>query len=374
IEDVAFEFVGLLGFIDPLREDVPAALAEARQAGIQIAMITGDLTATALAIAKAAGLDAGAGVLTGQEIEVLSPEALQARLANVRFFARVRPEAKLKLILAFQALGHVVAMTGDGVNDAPALEAAHVGIAMGQRGTDVAREAADLVLLDDSFASIISGVRLGRRIFANLRKALGYVLAIHIPIAGLALLPILLGLPPMLFPMHIVVMELMIDPISSLVFEAEPSEASAMVQPPRSLSEPLFGLSQMAWAGFQGLILLGGVLGLYFWAIETGIPETTARSMGYVCLVTGNVTLALVDGYEPSISPFDRRHRLLWIVALLVSTTLAAILYVPWLAKIFKMAPLGGEDLALALGVAFLAGGWSGLARLFKRTQAITKL
>ncbi|WP_421720271.1 cation-translocating P-type ATPase [Aquidulcibacter sp.] len=367
IEDVAFEFVGLLGFIDPLREDVPAALAEARQAGIQIAMITGDLTATALAIAKAAGLDAGAGVLTGHEIEDLSPEALQARLAHVRIFARVRPEAKLKLILVFQALGHVVAMTGDGVNDAPALEAAHVGIAMGQRGTDVAREAADLVLLDDSFASIISGVRLGRRIFANLRKALGYVLAIHIPIAGLALLPILLGLPPMLFPMHIVVMELMIDPISSLVFEAEPSEASAMVQPPRALSEPLFGLSQMAWAGFQGLILLGGVLGLYFWAIETGIPETTARSMGYVCLVTGNVTLALVDGYEPSISPFDRRHRLLWIVALLVSTTLAAILYVPWLAKIFKMAPLGGADLALALGVAFLAGGWSVVVRFFDK-------
>ena len=373
VEDVPFEFVGLLGFIDPLREDVPAALAEARQAGIEIAMITGDLTATALAIAKTAGLDTEAGVLTGHEIEELSPEALQARLAHVRIFARVRPEAKLKLILAFQALGHVVAMTGDGVNDAPALEAAHVGIAMGQRGTDVAREAADLVLLDDSFASIISGVRLGRRIFANLRKALGYVLAIHIPIAGLALLPILLGLPPLLFPMHIVVMELMIDPISSLVFEAEPSEASAMVQPPRALKEPLFGMTQMAWAAFQGLVLLGGVLGLYFWVVDTGIPETTARSMGYVCLVTGNVTLALVDGYEPSISPFDRRHRLLWIVAGLVSTTLAAILYVPWLSRIFKMAALGPNDLGLALGVACLAGGWSVVVRFFKRRQAITK-
>jgi Ca2+-transporting ATPase len=367
IEDVRFEFVGLLGFIDPLREDVPAALAEARQAGIEIAMITGDLTATALAIAKAAGLHVGAGVLTGQEIEDLSSEALQAHLAHIRIFARVRPEAKLKLILAFQALGHVVAMTGDGVNDAPALEAAHVGIAMGQRGTDVAREAADLVLLDDSFASIISGVRLGRRIFANLRKALGYVLAIHIPIAGLALLPILLGLPPMLFPMHIVVMELMIDPISSLVFEAEPSEASAMVQPPRALKEPLFGMTQMAWAAVQGLVLLGGVLGLYFWVVSTGIPETTARSIGYVCLVTGNVTLALVDGYEPSISPFDRRHRLLWIVALLVASTLAAILYVPWLGAIFKMAPLGDGDLALALGVAFLAGGWSVVVRFFAK-------
>ena len=367
IEDVRFEFVGLLGFIDPLREDVPEALAEARQAGIGIAMITGDLTATALAIAKAAGLDAGAGVLTGREIEELSAEALQARLAHVRIFARVRPEAKLKLILAFQALGHVVAMTGDGVNDAPALEAAHVGIAMGQRGTDVAREAADLVLLDDSFASIISGVRLGRRIFANLRKALGYVLAIHIPIAGLALLPIVLGMPPLLFPMHIVVMELMIDPISSLVFEAEPSDASAMVVPPRALNEPLFGTTQMAWAGLQGLILLAGVLGLYLWVINMDIPETAARSIGYVSLVTGNVTLALVNGYEPSISPFDRRHRLLWIVALLVSTTLAAILYIPWLSRIFKMAPLGAHDLGLALGVACLAGGWSVSARLLAK-------
>ena len=366
-EEVRFEFVGLIGFIDPLREDVPAALAEARLAGIEIAMITGDLTATALAIAKAAGLDAGAGVLTGREIEELSAEALQARLAHARIFARVRPEAKLKLILAFQALGHVVAMTGDGVNDAPALEAAHVGIAMGQRGTDVAREAADLVLLDDSFASIISGVRLGRRIFANLRKALGYVLAIHIPIAGLALLPIVLGVPPLLFPMHIVVMELMIDPISSLVFEAKPSEASAMVQPPRALNEPLFGTTQMAWAGLQGLILLAGVLGLYLWVINMDIPETAARSIGYVSLVTGNVTLALVNGYEPSISPFDRRHRLLWIVALLVSTTLAAILYLPWLSRIFKMAPLGAHDLGLALGVACLAGGWSVSARLLAK-------
>jgi Ca2+-transporting ATPase len=366
-EEVRFEFVGLIGFIDPLREDVPAALAEARLAGIEIAMITGDLTATALAIAKAAGLNAGAGVLTGREIEELSAEALQARLAHVRIFARVRPEAKLKLILAFQALGHVVAMTGDGVNDAPALEAAHVGIAMGQRGTDVAREAADLVLLDDSFASIISGVRLGRRIFANLRKALGYVLAIHIPIAGLALLPIVLGVPPLLFPMHIVVMELMIDPISSLVFEAEPSDASAMVVPPRALNEPLFGTTQMAWAGLQGLILLAGVLGLYLWVINMDIPETAARSIGYVSLVTGNVTLALVNGYEPSISPFDRRHRLLWIVALLVSTTLAAILYLPWLSRIFKMAPLGAHDLGLALGVACLAGGWSVSARLLAK-------
>lgn len=146
-----------------------------------------------------------------------------------------------------------------------------------------------------------------------------------------------------------------------------------MVQPPRALKEPLFGMTQIAWAAFQGLVLLGGVLGLYFWVVDTGIPETTARSMGYVCLVTGNVTLALVDGYEPSISPFDRRHRLLWIVAGLVSATLAAILYVPWLSRIFKMAALGPNDLGLALGVAFLAGGWSVVVRFFKRKQAVTK-
>jgi P-type Ca2+ transporter type 2C len=367
---VPFQFLGLIGFVDPLRDDVPDALAQARLAGIDVAMITGDYPQTALAIAGQAGLHTKAGVLTGEEIEGLSAQALQARIGDVRIFARVSPNAKLKLIEAFQAIGHIVAMTGDGINDAPALERAHVGIAMGKRGTDVAREAADLVLLDDSFASIINGVKLGRRIFANLRKALSYVLAIHVPIAGLALLPIVLGLPPLLYPMHIVMLELIIDPVSSLVFEAEPSEASAMLRPPRPIKEPLFGWRQVTVAAIQGLVLLAGVMGIYTWSLNAGTGEPIARGMGFVTLVVGNLVLALVDGIETSVSLFDVRHRLIWIVAALVGSALSAILYLPWLAAIFRVAPLSLEQGSVAISLAIVVGGWFGVVRLFaKRFQ-----
>jgi P-type Ca2+ transporter type 2C len=367
VGSVPFQFLGLIGFVDPLREDVPEALAQARLAGIDVAMITGDFPQTALAIAAQAGLHIKAGVLTGEEIEGLLGQALQARIGEVRVFARVSPNAKLKLIEAFQAIGHIVAMTGDGINDAPALGRAHVGIAMGKRGTDVAREAADLVLLDDSFASIINGVKLGRRIFANLRKALSYVLAIHVPIAGLALLPIVLGLPPLLYPMHIVMLELIIDPVSSLVFEAEPSEASAMLRPPRPIKEPLFGWRQVTVAAIQGLVLLAGVMGIYIWSLSAGASEPIARGMGFVTLVVGNLVLALVDGIETSVSLFDPRHRLIWIVAGLVGGALSAILYLPWLAAIFRVAPLSWEQAGVAISLAIVVGGWFGVGRLMVR-------
>ena len=217
----------------PGRDRRSAGVAEAKRAGITVAMITGDYPVTALEIARQAGIDASAGVLSGREIAGLDPPRVRERVQRTRVFARIMPEQKLALVEELKAAGEIVAMTGDGVNDAPALESAHIGIAMGKRGTDVAREAADLVLLDDRFASIVGGVRLGRRIFANLRKALTYVTAIHVPIAGLALLPILLGLPPILYPMHVILLELVVDPVCSLVFEGEPSERHAMHKPPR---------------------------------------------------------------------------------------------------------------------------------------------
>src|SRR5690606_33175778 len=264
-------------FLDPLRADVPAALQEARGAGIKVLMITGDHPATALAIAGAAGIETQAGALTGSEMATLSREALSERMARVRVFARILPEQKLRIVEVLKAAGDVVAMTGDGVNDAPALQAAHIGVAMGRKGTDVAREAADLVLLDDSFGSIVGGVRLGRRIFSNLRRALTYITAVHVPIAGLALAPILLGLPPMLLPMHVVLLELVIDPTCSLVFEAEPSDDKAMQRPPRRPNEPLFGARQIALAILQGLGVLAGTISLYAWTLNHG-PEDVLQA------------------------------------------------------------------------------------------------
>ncbi|HEY8002625.1 MAG TPA: cation-translocating P-type ATPase, partial [Phenylobacterium sp.] len=368
---VTFRFAGLIGFIDPLRADVPAALAEAHAAGIEVMMITGDHPATALAIARAAGLDTTAGVLMGADLAELPFDALCARLRTVRVFARVAPAQKLRIVEALKADGEVVAMTGDGVNDAPALEAAHIGIAMGQKGTDVAREAADLVLLDDSFASIVGGVRLGRRIFTNLRRALTYITAIHIPFAGLALAPILLGLPPLLFPMHVVLMELAIDPICALVFEAEPSEASAMTRPPRRPDEALFGWRQIGSAFAQGVGILAAVFAVYVWALGA-YSQDEARGGAFAALVLGNLTLALADS-ATSGRLFAPHRRTYWIIALAVAGALVLIFSVPAFAAVFKVAPPDLRLLLVSVAAAGLSGGWIALAVRFRRAVSARK-
>src|SRR4029077_9086313 len=230
---------GLVGLADPLRASVPDAVSQCRSAGIRVVMITGDYSGSAQAIAGQVGLDA-TDVVTGRELEALSDAELAGRVRTATVFARIMPEQKLGIVNAFKANGDIVAMTGDGVNDAPSLKAAHIGIAMGGRGTDVAREASALVLLDDDFTSIVRAIRLGRRIYDNLRKAMTYILAVHVPIDGLALIPLLFGLPLIFWPLHIAFLEMVIDPVCSIVFEAEGEEADTMRRPPRHPSAPLF--------------------------------------------------------------------------------------------------------------------------------------
>jgi Ca2+-transporting ATPase len=364
-EEADFVFAGLLGFLDPVRKDVPAALKEAQAAGISVVMITGDHPATALAIARTAGLDTSGGVMLGSELAVLSPADLAVRLRGVRVFARIIPEQKLLIVQGFKAAGEVVAMTGDGVNDAPALETAHIGIAMGKKGTDVAREAADLVLMDDSFASIVGGVRLGRRIFVNLRKALIYVTAIHVPIAGLALIPIVLGMPQLLFPMHVVFLELIIDPVCAMVFEAEPGAPNAMQRPPRRRDEVLFGPVQLGLALLQGAGVLAGVLGVYLWSLSH-YPEPEARGAAFLALVIGNLVLALADASSAGGKLFAPHRKIYWIITVAAGGVLALVLMVPPLAGVFKVAPLHLPLLALALGIACVSGGWFGVARMLR--------
>ena len=249
--DFAFEFMGLVGLADPLRASVPDAVSDCRSAGIKVVMITGDYPATARAIARQAGLDAE-DLVTGEKLENLSEPELARRVRTATVFARIMPEQKLRIVNALKANGEIVAMTGDGVNDAPSLKAAHIGIAMGGRGTDVAREASSIVLLDDDFGSIVKSVRLGRRIDDNLRKAMGFIFAVHVPIAGLALLPLLFGLPILFGPMHIAFLEMVIDPVCALVFEAEPEEDDVMRRPPRAPHEPLFSASLIGWSSAAG--------------------------------------------------------------------------------------------------------------------------
>jgi len=290
--DFDFQWIGLVGLADPLRPEVPAAVEQCRRAGIRVVMITGDHPRTASAIATQAGIESS-GILTGVEMKTLDAGALAQRMDSVNVFARIKPEQKLAIVEALKAQGEVVAMTGDGVNDAPALKAAHIGIAMGQRGTDVAREAASLVLLQDDFASIVDAIRGGRRTFSNLRQAIIYTLAVHVPIIGLSLIPPLFGLPLVLAPLHIAFLELIIDPACSLVFEAEAGAADLMEQPPRRATESLLSFAHVALSLLQGGLVTLAVLSLYYLVHQLNLPPGQPNSIAFIVLVTANAVLIL---------------------------------------------------------------------------------
>jgi len=353
----AWEWLGLVGFADPLRPEVPAAIRECRAAGLRVLMITGDHPVTAAAIAAQAGLDGGLPALTGTEIAAMDDAALAQALRRHAVYARIRPEQKLRIVQALRAQGEVVAMTGDGVNDAPSLKAADIGVAMGGRGTDVAREAAGLVLLDDNFDAITQAVRLGRRIYDNLRKAMAFVLAVHVPIAGLSLLPLLLGWPPLLTPVHIAFLELLIDPVCSVVFEAEPEEEDVMQRPPRDPAEPLFSPGLLAWSAAQGLLLLALVAGLYALA-RLSLPADSARALAFVALVSGNVALILANRSASGrwFAGWLRPNALLWQVLVATAALLAAALAITPLREVFRFVLPPLPWLAAALGCGLLCG------------------
>ena len=353
--DHAFEFLGLVGLADPLRASVPQAVRECRSAGIKVMMITGDYPATAGAIARQAGLAEGE-IVSGAELEAMTDEELASRVRGASAFARVLPEQKLRIVNALKANGEIVAMTGDGVNDAPSLKAAHIGIAMGGRGTDVAREASSIVLLDDDFGSIVKSVRLGRRIYDNLRKAICFIFAVHVPIAGLALLPLLFGLPILFSPMHIAFLEMVIDPVCSLVFEAETEEDDVMTRPPRPVSEPLLPGRLIGWGVLQGIAAFGLVAGIYLVALERALPENEVRALTFFSLVMAIVGLILLNrSFSTSLlAALKRPNRILALVFAAVLLMLAATLIWPFTRELFRFDPLRPYDLALSFGVGVL--------------------
>ncbi len=363
--DLQFEFLGLLGLEDPIAPEVSAAVSECRSAGVRVLMVTGDYPATALAIGVAAGIaEAGADVLTGDEIASLDDAGLQRRITETRLCARISPSQKLRIVQALQASGEVVAMTGDGVNDAPALRAAHVGIAMGRRGTDVAREAASLVLVDDQFSAMVEALREGRRIFDNLRKAMRYALAVHVPIAGMALLPLFMGWPPLLLPMHIALLELIIDPACSVAFEGEPAEQQLMKRPPRDTRTPLLTQGMMILGLSQGLGVLVLVGFGFGWAIEH-LNEEQARAFGFATLVAGNLSLILSNrAPERSLwQSLSRPNASLWWVIAGAAALLVATLQIPWIRDLLGFDALPWLQFGLAVGLGGLSLLWAELLR-----------
>lgn len=365
--DFAFEFLGLIAWEDPIRPSVPAAVQECYTAGIEIKMITGDYAGTAQSIARQAGL-ISKGTCVGADWEQLAPEESQRLAKESNVFARMVPEQKLKLVKALQDQKEVVAMTGDGVNDAPSLKAAHVGIAMGARGTDVAREAAHLVLLEDDFSHIVAAIRMGRRIYDNIRKAMAYVVAIHVPIAGLSILPILLGWPMILFPAHILFLEMIVDPACSLVFEQEEGEHDIMTRPPRKVSGSLFSKPVLTLSIAQGLFVLLLTFVVYAAALRNGASTELARALTFGALVICNVVLILCNRRwdEPVWKTLKEENKASFWIVTGTLVMLLVIFYVPWLTRIFQFdSPEWWQFIAIILMTFLAVAGFESMKYIF---------
>jgi P-type Ca2+ transporter type 2C len=362
--DFEFEFLGLIGLTDPVRPGVPDAILQCAKAGIRVIMITGDYPGTAQSIAREIGLQNASEVITGPMLETMSDVDLAERIKRVNLFARMIPEQKLRLVQALKKNGEVVTMTGDGVNDAPALKAAHIGVAMGSRGTDVAREAGSIVLLDDAFESIVKGVRTGRRIFNNLKKAMLYIFVVHVPIAGLSLLPVLFGWPLMLLPIHIVFLELIIDPACTVVFEAEREESRIMARPPRNLGDSLFGARNLLVGLIQGCVGLLVQLVLIHWALPI-YGEQIARAAVFTSMVFCNLGLILLSRagkrslFETVLTP-NAPHAWVTVGSL---GLLGSALFIPWLQKLFLFASMPPAVLGLSVIAAFASLALANAAR-----------
>ncbi|EKD56065.1 MAG: hypothetical protein ACD_58C00305G0003 [uncultured bacterium] len=361
-----FDFLGFIGLIDPIRERVSHSIKECHEAGIRVIIITGDYPATAQNIAQKIGIDTSNGVMTGSELEKINYDQLVQKINNINVFARVVPNQKFLIVKALKDNEQVVAMTGDGVNDAPALKSANIGIAMGKRGTDVAREASSIILLDDDFSTIVDGVRLGRRIYDNLRKSMSYLFAVHIPIIGLALIPILLGWPLMFLPAHVVFLEFIIDPTCTLAFESQGEDQDIMKRKPHPINEPIFTNKILLKSFLQGLGILLIGLYIYNYGLNHG-NEDIARTMAFLTVVMGNILLILTNiSWDRSIVYylFKKLNLTLTIILVLAFSLLALIITLPTLRTLFAFQQLNTNNLmpiVLALSGLFI---WLEILRL----------
>lgn len=362
-----FNFLGLVGLADPVREGVSDAVKLCISAGIRVVMITGDYPETAKSIAKQIGLTNNSAILTGDEISQMNEVELSQEIKNVSIFSRVMPEQKLRIVNAFKLIGEVVAMTGDGVNDAPALKSAHIGIAMGLHGTDVAREAAAIVLLDDNFVSIVAGVKLGRRIYENLKKAMTYIFAVHIPIVGLSLIPVFFGWPLILLPIHIVFLELIIDPACTMVFENEKEAEDIMKRTPKKLDEPIFSRQMVIVSLTQGLVALFIVILAYKLTAVFGLTENESRAFTFATLTFSNLFLIITNrsSHHGLLKTLGKRNIAFILVTVFASSALILAIYLPILNNIFRFSPLGLTEFGYTILLGFISVLWFDLYKHF---------
>jgi len=367
--DFTFDFIGLIGLSDPIRKNVKQSVMECHKAGIRVIMITGDYPVTAKHIALEIGLGNPGNCITGDELQVMTETELCKRIKDTNVFARVVPEQKLKIVNALKKNKEIVAMTGDGVNDAPALKSAHIGIAMGEKGTDVAREASSLVLMDDNFSSIVGAIRMGRRIFDNLQKAFGYTFAIHVPIAGLSLIPILLGdFPLILLPVHIVFLELIIDPACSIIFEAEKEEMKIMDRPPKRIDEPFFGGKKILLSCLQGGVILLITLVVYFLGLHLGYEANEVRAMAFTTLIISNIAVILTNRswtdniFRIIITP---NRAVLWVIGGAIFF-LILILNIPFFLHLFQFQRITFINIIICILAGLFTIVWFEIYKLIK--------
>lgn len=352
--DLDFEFIGLIGLEDPIRQDAYAAVRLCQEAGIKVLMITGDHPATAKSIAKQIHLENDDKVLTGNQIEKMNDSQLLEKLEEIHIYCRMNPLDKLRIVSLLKSHGKVVAMTGDGVNDAPALREAQVGIAMGKRGTDVAREASSVVLLDDSFSSIIAAIKIGRRIYRNLQAAFSYLLAIHLPITVLSIVPVIFKLPLILLPVHIAFLHLIIEPASTTLFEALPEDENLMKQKPRAKNAQLLTRAELIGSLLTGVILSMATISAYLWALYRNLDSLDVRGITFATLILSNLFLIFTKKGKNHLNENQKHFRILTAGTI---GLLAIVFYIPFFRDLFRFDSLHLHDLLPSIAISFVAGG-----------------
>lgn len=370
-EDFTFQFLGLLVFEDPIKPGIAQTIQSFRKAGIQVKMITGDYSGTALAIAGQSGLDTGGDMLTGEEVKSMPMDTLQQKVKTTSIFVRMFPEAKLKIVNALKANGEIVAMTGDGVNDAPALKAAHIGIAMGNRGSEVAKNAASLILANDELDGMTDAIALGRKIYDNLKKAIRYIISIHIPIILIVTVPLLLhwSFTDIFFPVHVIFLELIMGPTCSIIYENEPVEKGIMDQPPRKISYSFLNFRQLFLSILQGLAITIGCLGLGYHYLLSGEAPETVRAVIFITLLFCNIFLTQLNRsfFYSVFQTIRYRNVLVPIVVLVTLLFIVCLLYVPVIRELFSLNRISSQMVFVCMVVALVSTFWVELVKLFFR-------